>query len=113
MRKCTWSGAPRSPAAHLWISGYSSGSTTLPTRTYSGQPAGTEPHRATAPSGPAAFSEHPDGNCIEVAPSGAYLAIRESDEPGITVGTTAAGLGMLLASVKAGAFGSGMQSLPH
>ncbi|MEU1822763.1 DUF397 domain-containing protein [Streptomyces sp. L500] len=49
----------------------------------------------------ASFSEQGD-NCLELAPSGGGVLIRESDDPGVAIRITPPGLRALLTRVKTG-----------
>ncbi|MFH0244244.1 DUF397 domain-containing protein [Streptomyces sp. HK10] len=50
------------------------------------------------------FSGNEGPNCVEVARRGDDLLIRESDEPGLVLATSRAGLAAFIAGIKAGEF---------
>ncbi|WP_043728491.1 DUF397 domain-containing protein [Streptomyces zinciresistens] len=50
------------------------------------------------------FSTDSEGNCLEVAPRGDEVLLRESDNPDVIVTTTRAKLAAFLAGAKAGEF---------
>lgn len=50
------------------------------------------------------FSTDAEGNCLELAPQGDEILMRESDSPEVIVTTTPAKLAAFLAGVKAGEF---------
>jgi hypothetical protein len=50
------------------------------------------------------FSTDSEGNCLEVAPQGDAVLMRESDNPNVIVTTTKAKLAAFLAGAKAGEF---------
>ncbi|MEU8351852.1 MULTISPECIES: DUF397 domain-containing protein [unclassified Streptomyces] len=52
------------------------------------------------------FSEQPEGNCLELAACRGEVFVRESDEPGVLVSTTADTLRVFLDGAKAGEFDS-------
>ncbi len=49
------------------------------------------------------YSEQ-SGNCLELAVVDGQILVRESDDPGVIVSTTAAKLAVFLAGAKAGEF---------
>lgn len=50
------------------------------------------------------FSEHPDGECMELAAHGEHLLIRESDEPDLVLRAEVEVLHSFLSGAKAGRF---------
>lgn len=50
------------------------------------------------------FSEQPDGDCVELSSRDGGVFVRESDDPGVVIGTTPQKLRVFLARAKAGVF---------